>query len=159
MDYYSQPLNHPYPANYLSDAMNILGQMFDYRFYDLKLDMQEIFDMFLDSGVADDFGAGHPKYVGGMVGREVFRYVQFYLDGEFPEHVDETYSGYPDGPFWTGWILAYYQWDRNISFRDFRKYGVTMDNFERAYPALHTASEDRACETIDEWFENGKKYM
>lgn len=27
------------------------------------------------------------------------------------------------------------------------------------YPTLHTASEDRACETIDKWFENGKKCM
>ena len=158
MDYYTKLDNHPYAACYLDDAMNILGQMFDYGYYDLHLDMQKIFDMFLDSGVAAEYGAGFPKYVGGMVGRDVFRYVQFYLDGDFPPVKDETYSGHPDMPFWTGWIIAYYQWTRNITFDKFRECGVTMDNFEIAYPALHTASEERACLAIDEWFKSQPRY-
>lgn len=43
---------HAYPETYLNDAMNNLGNMFDYGLVDLHYDPERFYEQFLTSGVA-----------------------------------------------------------------------------------------------------------
>ena len=46
---------HAYPETYLNDAMNNLGNMFDYGLVDLHYDPERFYEQFLTSGVAKQF--------------------------------------------------------------------------------------------------------
>ena len=59
---------HAYPETYLNDAMNNLGNMFDYGLVDLHYDPERFYEQFLTSGVAKQFEQGNPKYVAGLSG-------------------------------------------------------------------------------------------
>lgn len=62
---------HAYPETYLNDAMNNLGNMFDYGLVDLHYDPERFYEQFLTSGVAKQFEQGNPKYVAGLSGPEL----------------------------------------------------------------------------------------
>ena len=55
-----------YEETYLNDAMNNLGDMFDYALCDLGYEPEAFFSEFLISGVAECFENGNPKYVAGL---------------------------------------------------------------------------------------------
>ena len=61
---------HAYPETYLNDAMNNLGNMFDYGLVDLHYDPERFYEQFLTSGVAKQFEQVNPKYVAGLSGPE-----------------------------------------------------------------------------------------
>ena len=60
-----------YEETYLNDAMNNLGDMFDYALCDLGYEPEAFFSEFLISGVAECFENGNPKYVAGLSGPEL----------------------------------------------------------------------------------------
>ena len=60
-----------YEETYLNDAMNNLGDMFDYALCDLGYEPEAYFSEFLISGVAESFEKGNPKYVAGLSGPEL----------------------------------------------------------------------------------------
>ena len=57
---------HAYSENYLDDAMRNLGEAFDFAHAVCYLDLDNFFAMFINSGIAELFGNGHPKYVAGL---------------------------------------------------------------------------------------------
>ena len=54
--------------------------------------------------------------------------------------------------YWSGWILAYYQWLTGKRFQDIYK-GMDMKEIQRLYPALHEASEEKFAEIADKILE------
>ena len=129
---------HAYGETYLNDAMNNLGDMFDYAICDLGYDPEDFYTMFLNSGVAGSFGAGNPKYVAGLSGAELAMAVIFAIEGERPEKRPSiVYER--SAEYWTGWILAYYQWLTGDSFAHLRECGVTFSKALSLYPTLHEA--------------------
>ena len=62
---------HAYDEQYLSDAMNNLGEMMDYAVNTCHFEINEFFDMFLVSDLAGQFAKGVPKVVSGMSGVEL----------------------------------------------------------------------------------------
>lgn len=62
---------YAYSENYLDDAMRNLGEAFDFASAVCHLDLDSFFAMFINSGIADLFGNGHPKYVSGLSGTEL----------------------------------------------------------------------------------------
>jgi len=127
-----------YAETYLDDAMNNLGDMFDYAVYDCKYEIEEFFSLFLVSGVAKAFGKGNPKYVAGLSGPEIAKEVLFKTKGSRPdaaisENIDKS------AEYWSGWVLAYYQWYSGRSFADLSENGLTMEHLLNLYPTLHEA--------------------
>lgn len=138
---------HAYNEDYLYDAMCNLGEMMDYATNDCFLDMDEYFDMFIASGVAEKFGVGMPKIIAGMSGTELVWEV-FYISGikaEFPKP-QARYDRSPE--YWCGWILAYYQWYTGLTFKIIREL-ISLREIRKLYPTLHEAAEEKFVDTVN----------
>ena len=106
---------HAYDEEYVMLAQRVMGDMLDYAVNTLDYTLTFFYQMFLVSGMAKQFEAGNPRYVAGKNGCEVAREVleQCGIDCEKPDlmYMDKS----PE--YWTGWVLAYYQWYSGRSFQ------------------------------------------
>ena len=107
-----------YPVYYLEDAMNNLGDCFDYAVNDYGAEGSEVAELFCLSGVAREFERGNAWVV----------------SGKTPE-------------YWTGWILAYLQWRLGESFEDLL-HVVPFDALRSLYYPWHEASEERVARLV-----------
>ncbi len=132
---------YAYDEMYLSDAMENLGEAFDYSASVLKIPMDDFLDMFIISGIADQFAGGTAKFVSGLSGTELVWEVLHRTgkDTGFPSPQTE-YDYSPE--YWCGWILAFYQWHTGKSFKEIREY-LPMKEIYKLYPTLHEASEEK----------------
>ena len=136
-----------YDNQYLDDAMRCLGEAMDYAANSCQMDMDQFLDLFIGTGISEQFAIGVPKYVSGVSGTELVMDVltKAGMDMEFPPaQIDYDYSA----QYWCGWILAYYQWYSGRSFKEIQKY-ITMQEIEKLYPTLHEASEKKFVDIVN----------
>lgn len=130
-------MTHAYAESYLNDAMENLGEAFDYAVNACMIDIETFMGLFISSGYANLFGKGVPKVVSGLSGTELVMEVvnkagTFY---SFPKpQVEYDYS--PE--YWCGWILAYYQWKTGRTFKDI-EVNLSVTEILKMYPTLHEA--------------------
>ena len=132
---------HAYDEIYLNDAMRNLGEAFDYSATVLAIPMDDFLDMFIISGIAEQFALGVPKFVSGLSGTELVWEVL----NRTKKNVDLTspQTEYDYSPeYWCGWILAFYQWNTGKSFKEIKGY-LPMSEIYKLYPTLHEASEEK----------------
>lgn len=115
-----------YDKVYLDKARTVLGRMLDFSVYDLKYDVDDFFDLFLKSGVASRFEKGDFTVLVGMSGVELAYQVLERSNIEY-ERVRPNYPINRSEEFWTGWALAYYQWETSISFAEIVRYVPIKD--------------------------------
>ena len=126
-----------YSEEYVMSAQRILGDMMDYAVYTCEIEADTFFDMFLVSGIAEQFENGNPTYIAGMTGCELAREI-FVKSGTKPaEAPDEMYLD-KSPEYWAGWALAYYQWYTAKSFSKIHS-AVSMQEILMLYPTLHEA--------------------
>ncbi len=106
---------HAYDKVYLEKARTALGRMLDFAVYDLEYDLTEFFDAFLESGVAKDFGTGDFRLLVGMSGVELAYEVLDRLSRQ-AVRAEASYTADRSEEYWTGWALAYYQWETALPF-------------------------------------------
>ena len=136
-----------YDNQYLDDAMKCLGEAMDYVANCCKMDMDSFLELFIGTGYAEQFAAGVPKYVSGLSGTELVMDVLVKADTaiDFPQvQIEYDYSS----RYWSGWILAYYQWYTGQSFKQIKKH-ITMQEIEKLYTTLHEASEDKFVDVVN----------
>lgn len=138
---------HAYEPHYLDDAMRNLGEAFDYAVNDCGFAPDEFRDMFIVCGVAEQFESGAPKYVAGMSGTELVWEITCRCGRklDLPEPGVE-YECSPE--YWSGWILAYYQWFTGRSFKEIFR-NISMEEILKLYPTLHEASEEKFVDTVE----------
>lgn len=144
-----------YNEIYLDDAMENMGEMIDYAVNVCHMDIEEFWKLFLSSGLAEEFGKGSPKAVSGTSGTEMVYQVfdkAGMSDMEFPIQIEYARSR----EYWSGWILAYYQWLTGKNFKDIYK-ALSMEEIQRLYPTLHEASEDKFVEVANRIIEANTK--
>ena len=145
---------HAYDEIYLDDAMETLGEAVEYASLFNQMDGQEFFDLFVASGIADEFGKGNVKYISGMSGIELARTV-IEQCGKKAVKIDELpYVDYPP-EYWIGWILAYYQWHSGKSFDSIFKRIPYQKAFD-LYGVLHEADPSKAVTVFDEMMAVGE---
>ena len=138
---------HAYDDQYLDDAMICLGEAMDYVANICQIEMDRFLELFIGTGYAEQFGAGVPKYVSGLSGTELAMDIltKSGIYNTFPQaKIEYSYST----QYWSGWILAYYQWYTGRSFKEIQKY-ITMQEIEKLYPTLHEASEKKFVDTVN----------
>lgn len=144
-------MTHAYHESYLTDAQQNLGTMFDFAIRFLKYDENQFFIYFIQSEVARKFGHANPKYIAGMSGIELCENV---LNKINSPSVNQKFNCPSDFmteygiEFWTGWILAYYQWYSGLSFSDLLEYGLTPSEVSSRY-ILHEADVSKFVSTAD----------
>ena len=145
---------HAYNEIYLEDAMLNLADMIDYAVCDLGFNPDEFFGWFITSGIASRFEKGNPKYVGGMSGYELADAVLRATNISY-ENKEPSYSDFKGKEYWTGWILAYYQWETNQRFKDIVRNGLTLSTVMSMY-ILHEADKSKFVECANEIIKRSK---
>lgn len=145
---------HAYNEKYLNDAMKNLGEAFDYSSSVLNISLNDFLDMFIISGIAEQFSSGVPKFISGLSGTELVWEVlnRTGLKIKLKEPQTEYYYS-PE--YWCGWILAFYQWYTGKSFKDIKRY-LPMSEIYKLYPTLHEASEEKFVDVANSIFEHKK---
>ena len=128
---------YAYAQWYLDDAMRNLGEAVEYAVCRCGLLPDRFMEMFIAGGLADGFEKGSPRYVSGMSGTAVST---------------NEYSA----EYWTGWILARYQWECGLRFRDIIRF-LPLSDILFMYPAMHEASEERFIYAADQIRERSRK--
>lgn len=146
-------MKRAYDEMYLEDGMRNLGTAFDFAKHSYNIEMDDFYLSFVNSGIAEQFENGVPKYISGMSGIEIVLEV---LKGGDDFRYKEDYISYDYScEYWCGWILAYFQWYYSIGFDDLAYY-LKMEDLERLYDILHETSEVKATEVISAHIRNKK---
>lgn len=132
---------YAYGEIYLNDAMKNLGEAFDYSATVLNIPMDDFLDMFIISGIAEQFANGVPKFVSGLSGTELVWEVLNRTKNNAVFHKPQIVYDY-SAEYWCGWILAFYQWNTGKSFKEIKKY-LPMNEIYKLYPTLHEAAEEK----------------
>ena len=141
-------MTHAYDEIYLDDAMETLGGAVEYATLFCNIDGQEFLNLFIVSGISEEFGKGNVKYISGMSGIELARYV-LERCGKKPSDISELpYIEYPP-EYWIGWILAYYQWHTGKTFENICK-KISYETLNNLYGVLHEADPSKSVEVFDD---------
>ena len=137
---------YAYREDYLEDAREHLGEMFDYAInvYNMKTD--EFWALFACSKLSWCLSCGDPKYLAGMSGLELFGEL---IREVFLKQIDITEPDCIDRSreYWAGWALAYYQWHENESFHHMYSNGMRLSNVVEMY-ILHEAPDEKFIEVM-----------
>lgn len=114
-------MTYAYDKVYLDKARTALGRMLDFAVYDLKYDITEFFQIFIRSGIADRFESGDFTVITGMSGIEL-AYEVLEQSGIKTKRIRPKFTADRSEEFWTGWALAYYQWNTAKSFAEIVQY-------------------------------------
>ncbi len=126
---------HAYDKVYLDKARTALGRMLDSAVYDLHYDIADFFALFIRSGVAGRFESGDFTLLVGMSGVELAYEVLEESDISH-QRIKPQYSLNRSEEYWTGWALAYYQWETAMSFSEITRY-VPIQAIESLYSPYH----------------------
>lgn len=132
---------YAYGEMYLNDAMKNLGEAFDYAATVLNISMDDFLDMFIISGIAEQFSSGVPKFVSGLSGTELVWEV-LHRTSEISDFPGPKTEYDCSAEYWCGWILAFYQWYTGKTFKEIKKY-LPMSEIYKLYPTLHEAAEEK----------------
>ena len=144
-----------YNELYLDDAMNNLGDMVEYVVCDMGYDPDQFFDWFISSGIACEFEKGNPKYVTGMSGFELAEAVLTTTNIKY-KRIEPTYIEYKGREYWSGWILAYYQWLTGKRFEDIVRGGLPLSTIFSMF-ILHEADESKFVEQANDILNRNKQ--
>lgn len=141
-------MTHAYSQLYLEDAMNNLGAMLDCAVHAAQCDLSVFYEMFLSSGIASQMEVGNPRFVSGLSGSELAQLVlEKSSDRALPNELYVPIDRTPE--YWTGWVLAYYQWHAARSFSFIQRNGLPVATVLSLYPTLHEADLSKFVQTAD----------
>ena len=132
-----------YNESYLDDAMQNLGDMVEYAVYDCEY------------GIASKFEKGNPKFIAGMSGVELAESVLKATNIKNRE-IPSTHPEDKGREYWSGWILAYYQWYTGRRFEDMLADGLTLSKVFSMY-ILHEADESKFVEAAEQILQRNRE--
>lgn len=124
-----------YDKIYLEKARVSLGRMLDFAVYDLNYKLEEFFELFVSSGVAELFGEGDFSVIAGMSGVELAYKVLELSETDY-QRIKPNYTSSRSEEYWLGWALAYYQWQSSLSFAEIVRY-VPISDILALYSPYH----------------------
>ena len=136
-----------YKKTYLNGAMHNLAVMMDCGVRKYGYTIGEFYDKFLSSSVSRQFGLGNPRYLVGMSGAELADLIVTESGGTVSDKNDGTYTTGPE--YWTGWVLAYYQWLSRRSFAYIQRRGLGVNEVMAMYYPLHEADLSKFADVAD----------
>lgn len=124
---------HAYDKVYLEKARTTLGRMLDFAVCELHCDLTAFFDMFISSGIAVLFEDGDFTVIAGKSGVEL-AYQVLEESGLDIQRTKPAFAASRSPEYWTGWALAYYQWETGLSFREITACIPISDILDLYYP-------------------------
>lgn len=145
---------HAYDEMYLNWAMKNLGDAFDYVVNVLEMDKDDFLNLFISTGIADEFGNGNVSFILGMSGAELVQAVLHKVGINIEISAEDTPTDYKE--YWCGWELAYYQWYTKRCFSSIAEH-IVMKDIEALYPTLHEAGDEKFVDVVEEMIHNQNK--
>lgn len=148
-------MTHAYDEMYVEGAMLRMGDMLEYACLDCGYDPDAFWKMFLRSGIARKFEVGDVSVVAGKSGPELAYLVLYDIDHkrEFPE---PEWREERSELYWSGWVLAYFQWEQNRPFSEIWE-SISIRMLQKMYPTLHEADIAKSVEAMTAMLKpNGK---
>ncbi len=138
---------HAYDEMYVEGAMLRLGDMLEYACLDCDYDPDSFWKMFIYSGFARRFEIGDVSLIAGQSGPELAYMVLYDVDHRriFP---DPAWREERSDLYWSGWVLAYFQWYENRTFSKIWD-SISIRMLQKMYPALHEADISKAVDTME----------
>ena len=137
-----------YPETLLPNARSLLADAADYAVIDLDVSIDDFFAFFAASSYARRIERGDRSTILGISGIELAQNV---LSDKIGQHdfKPARESLHRTKTYWTGWILAFYQWTSNRTFREILQ-ALPASTIAQMYGVYHEAPEERFAATADE---------
>lgn len=136
-----------YNEMYLSLAQQNLALMLDYAVHDLDFSIDDFFSFFIISGISNDFSNGDYRYLSGVSGFELAEDVLRKIGLEKVIKIPRL--RFEKGPeFWSGWVLAYYQWWSALNFDEIN-YLIKPSELMDFYQPYHEMDIMQIVELLD----------
>lgn len=143
-----------YDKVYLEKARTNLGRMLDFAVYELKHELTGFFELFITSGVAERFGDGDYSLIAGMSGVEL-AYTVLESSGLPARRVKARYTQDRSEEYWTGWALAYYQWETGATFSEIDRC-IPINVVRDLYSPYHEMDIRQFCDRMNELYRSAK---
>lgn len=147
-------MTYAYDKVYLDKARSALGRMLDFAAHDLGYDIGEFFDLFISTGTAERFETGDYTLLVGKSGVELAYEVLDRALGSV-ERISPRYTANRSEEYWTGWALAYYQWETALSFREIVRY-VPIKEIRALYSPYHEMDIRQFVDKINDLYRAAK---
>jgi len=132
-----------YSVNYLNNAMNLLGSMYDIAINEERIDINSFTMIFILSKFSKLIENGDPNTI---VGKSSIEILQEILDKKIEiSHVNYNRSK----EYWIGYVLAYSQWYLNKSFKNILEV-MSITELSNLYSTLHEADIKKTAYLISE---------
>lgn len=140
-------MSYAYDRVYLDKARIALGRMLDFAVYNLKYEISEFFDLFVKSGVARYFCKREIEKITSKSGEEL-AYEVLDDNGINMLRIKPNYVSSSSEEYWTGWAVAFYQWQNGISFAELIK-RVPIAKITQLYSSYHEQDIRQFCDKMD----------
>ena len=142
---------HAYDKNYLSKAQSSLASMIDFAVYDLKIPLEKFYQSFLASPVSERFESGESSIIAGLSG------VELALEVIGDENLAKKYrpAANRSPEYWTGWALAYFQWQTNLTFKQINSL-IPITEIRAMYNPYHEMDISQFCDKMTELYKSRK---
>ena len=145
---------HAYDKIYLSVAQKCLAHMLDYMVNGLKYPLEKAWEYFWVSGLSRHFEAGDSSILAGTSGVELARKL-LEQAGEPTPTRKATYAYDRSPEYWTGWAIAYYQWDTGLRFSEIEQ-AVPISEVRMLYTPYHEMDVRQFADKMNELYRAAK---
>ena len=137
-----------YPETLLPDARSQLADAVDYAVIDMDSPIDEFFSLFAASDFARRIERGDRSTILGISGIELAQGVLAIDSGKKDFKVARE-SLRRTSAYWSGWILSYYQWKSNRTFKEILA-ALPGSVVEKMYRVFHEAPDERFASVANE---------
>lgn len=142
---------HAYDRTYLAGAQRLLARMVDYLVNELGNPLAIAWQWFLTSDVCARFEQGDCAVLAGMSGVELAYAVLQEAGRTRPTGTPhQSYDRSPE--YWTGWALAYYQWDSGMRFAEITR-AIPIENIRLMYSPYHEMDVRQFVDRMNELYQ------
>lgn len=142
---------YAYDKVYLNSAQKIMGAMLHYAVYDCGVKIEVFYEAFLNSALSERFSKGDLYVIAGKSGVEIAIEVMGLGDDFAPA----SYYSNRSQEYWTGWALAYFQWETGLSFAEIVKF-VPIKDVMSLYNPYHEMDIRQFADKMIELYKSAK---
>lgn len=141
---------HAYDKSYLSNAQKNLACMLDYLVNELDNPIETAWKWFLGSKAAIQFEQGDCSVIAGKSGIELAYSVLEDAGKERPDTV-QMLPFNRSREYWTGWVLAYYQWETGLPFSEIEE-AIPVQEICMLYEPYHEMDIRQLTDCLNELY-------
>ena len=146
-----------YDRIYLERAQRILGNMLDLAVNEYNIELKDYYCRFIKSKISVDFSKGDTSTIAGKTGKELFAEVMDLKEDEYERLINTDLPISKSPEYWTGWLLAYYQWYRGVSFQIIDE-ETPIETILHMYHPYHEMDITQAIDRLNEISQASRAY-